>query len=80
MWREIGRRSGRVTGGLVLTHLGITPGIMAINFARRRAMLHHYGPCLVAFNCGLLAPLPGSAAFRYLSSQRRRRRAPRLWD
>ena len=64
--REIARRGGRLTSGAVITHLGITPEVMEVNFRMMERVLHEYSPLFMELDFELLGPIPGSLAFDYL--------------
>jgi anaerobic magnesium-protoporphyrin IX monomethyl ester cyclase len=56
-----------VTAGLVVTHLGITPDIMAENYALLQEVVDAHPTTFAALDFGPLCPIPGSQSFRYLT-------------
>ena len=58
---------GLVTAGIVLTHLGITPGIMQENYETLASMVSDHPQTFAALDFGPLCPIPGSQSFRYLT-------------
>ncbi len=63
----VSRRNGMVTAGLVLTHLGITPQIMAENHAVLTSVVEAGPAMFAALDFGPLCPIPGSLSYRYLT-------------
>lgn len=60
-------RGGMISAGLILTHLGITPQIMAENHAVLTEMVESHPGTFAALDFGPLCPIPGSQSFRYLT-------------
>ncbi|MFG3656661.1 cobalamin-dependent protein [Streptomyces sp. NPDC047706] len=60
-------RGGMITAGLVVTHLGITPQIMAENHAKLTEIVDNHPKTFAALDFGPLCPIPGSQSFRYLT-------------
>ncbi|MEO3777514.1 cobalamin-dependent protein [Micromonospora sp. B11E3] len=60
-------RGGMITAGLILTHLGITPQLMAENHAMLTELVDNYPKTFAALDFGPLCPIPGSQSFRYLT-------------
>ncbi|WP_155370052.1 B12-binding domain-containing radical SAM protein [Catellatospora vulcania] len=60
-------QGGMVTAGLVLTHLGITPNLMAENLAVLTRIVESHPKTFAALDFGPLCPIPGSQSFRYLT-------------
>ena len=56
-----------VTAGLVVTHLGITPDILAENYALLQEVVDAHPTTFAALDFGPLCPIPGSQSFRYLT-------------
>ncbi|MET9914815.1 cobalamin-dependent protein [Streptomyces sp. NPDC006476] len=61
------RRGGMITAGLVVTHLGITPEIMAANHAALTRIVEDHPKTFAALDFGPLCPIPGSQSYRYLT-------------
>lgn len=64
--REIARRGGRLSSGVVVTHLGITPEMMETNFRMMARIIRQYPRLFMELDFELLCPIPGSLAFDYL--------------
>ncbi|MDQ0993880.1 radical SAM protein [Streptomyces sp. V3I7] len=60
-------RGGMITAGLVVTHLGITPDIMAQNHAALTRIVEDHPTTFAALDFGPLCPIPGSQSYRYLT-------------
>lgn len=63
----VSQRNGMVTAGLVLTHLGITPQLMAENYATLADVVEGNPAMFAALDFGPLCPIPGSMSYRYLT-------------
>jgi len=63
---EIARRGGRLSAGAVITHIGITPGMLEQNFRAMRDIITRYSHLFMELDFELLGPIPGSLAFDYL--------------
>jgi len=57
-----------VTAGMVITHLGITKGIMDENYRLLEEIVSTHPDTFAALDFGPLCPLPGSQSFRYLTN------------
>jgi anaerobic magnesium-protoporphyrin IX monomethyl ester cyclase len=55
-----------ITGGVVLTHLGITREILEANFRALESSVEKCPRAFAALDFGPLCPIPGSQAFEYL--------------
>ena len=64
--REISRRGGRLSSGVVLTHLGITPEVLEANYRMMGDIIRQYPRLFMELDFELLCPIPGSLAFDYL--------------
>jgi hypothetical protein len=64
--REIARRGGRLSSGAVITHIGITPEVLEINYRMMREIIQQYPGLFMELDFELLCPIPGSLAFDYL--------------
>jgi anaerobic magnesium-protoporphyrin IX monomethyl ester cyclase len=64
--REIARRGGKLSAGAVITHLGITPGMLETNYRMMRQIITQYPHLFMELDFELLCPIPGSLAFDYL--------------
>ncbi|MEV6978604.1 hypothetical protein [Kitasatospora sp. NPDC093806] len=60
-------RGGMITAGLVVTHLGITPEIMADNHRALTEIVEEHPRTFAALDFGPLCPIPGSQSYRYLT-------------
>lgn len=60
---EISKRGGKITSGIVVTHLGITPEIMESNYQILRSMVESRRHLFIEIGFELLCPLPGSHSF-----------------
>ncbi|GAA2801330.1 hypothetical protein RMN57_08800 [Kitasatospora sp. CM 4170] len=60
-------RGGMITAGLVVTHLGITPEIMADNHEALTRIVEEHPRTFAALDFGPLCPIPGSQSYRYLT-------------
>ncbi len=59
-------KGGLITAGGVLTHLGITPEIMAENYSKIEQIVNAKPDSFAALDFGILCPIPGSLSFQYL--------------
>lgn len=64
--REISRRRGRLSSGIVVTHLGITPEILEANYQMMSTIVRQYPRLFIELDFELMCPIPGSLAFDYL--------------
>jgi hypothetical protein len=64
---DVVQRGGMITAGVVLTHLGITPEIMAENYRVLVDIVDNYPRSFAALDFLPLCPIPGSQSFRYLT-------------
>ncbi len=63
---EIARRGGRLSSGIVITHMGITPDVLETNFQTMSRIVRQYRGLFMELDFELLCPIPGSLAFDYL--------------
>ena len=63
---EIARRGGRLSSGVVITHMGITPDVLESNFQTMSRVIRQYRDVFMEIDFELLCPIPGSLAFDYL--------------
>ena len=54
-----------ITGGIVLTHLGITREILQTNYLALETSVARYPKAFAALDFGPLCPIPGSLSFEY---------------
>jgi radical SAM superfamily enzyme YgiQ (UPF0313 family) len=64
--QEIARRGGRLSSGVVITHMGITPEVLESNFQTMSQVIREYRSVFMEIDFELLCPIPGSLAFDYL--------------
>ena len=64
--REIARRGGKLSSGMVITHIGITAEVLEANFQMMREIMAQYPNLFVELDFEMLCPIPGSLAFEYL--------------
>jgi anaerobic magnesium-protoporphyrin IX monomethyl ester cyclase len=64
--QEIARRGGRLTSGVVMTHMGITPEMLKTNYQMMERVIRQYSHLFMELDFELLCPIPGSLAFDYL--------------
>lgn len=63
----VANRGGLISAGIVTTHLGITPELMAENHAVFARIVESHSEIFAAMDFGPLIPIPGSQSFRYLT-------------
>lgn len=64
--QKVVKKGCRITAGLVVTHLGITPEILEDNYRNLEEIVSRYPSTFAALDFGPLCPIPGSLTFRYL--------------
>jgi len=64
--REIARRGGRLSSGMVITHMGITPDVLETNYQMMCHIMRQYPKLFMELDFEMLCPIPGSLAFEYL--------------
>jgi hypothetical protein len=63
---EIARRGGKLSSGMVITHMGITPQVLETNYQMMCQMIRQYPNLFMELDFEMLCPIPGSLAFEYM--------------